>query len=266
MKISIVTACFNSGKTIEKTIKSVIAQNYSDLEYILIDGGSTDNTMEIVNRYKEYFSVIVSEKDKGVADGFNKGVIRATGDIIGIVNADDIMYSGTAGKLAEVYDGVTDIYYGDRIVVDNENNTRCFQKAKQLSVMEYCLPFCHQSAYISKKCYKKFGLYSLDYKLCLDYELILKMYKGGALLKYVEYPLCEYSFGGCTYTNPWKTNKENVEIAVKYGLPKHKALEFRIWYLSMCYGKRILQKIGLLRYTQSIRQKFNKNVDYSTEF
>ena len=121
IKISIVTACYNSEKTIEKTIKSVIEQDYPNIEYILIDGGSTDNTMKIVKKYEKVFSVIVSQSDKGVADGFNKGVQRATGEIIGILNSDDIMYKGTAKKLDQSYDGETDIYYGDHIVIDDEN-------------------------------------------------------------------------------------------------------------------------------------------------
>lgn len=265
MKISVVTACFNCEKTIERTIKSVISQDYPDIEYILIDGGSTDHTMDVVNKYKSFFSVIVSEKDKGVADGFNKGVLRATGDIIGIVNADDTMYPGTAQKLAEAYEDGVDAYYGDHIVVDEENHTKCYQKARPLESIEYCLPFSHQSIYITKKCYEKFGLYSLEYKLCLDYDLILKMYKGGAKFKYVQAPFCEYSFGGCTYINPVATVNECTEIAMKYGLPKYKALKHKLKYLSLCYGKRLLAKIGLLHTAQRVRQHFNKRLKYSVE-
>ena len=265
MKISVITACFNCEKTIERTIKSVIEQNYPDIEYILIDGGSTDNTMKIVEKYEKYFSVIVSEKDKGVADGFNKGVIRATGDIIGIVNADDTMYPGTAVRLAKEYEEGIDAYYGDHIVIDAENHTKCYQKAKPLDTIKYCLPFSHQSIYISKKCYDKFGLYSLDYKLCLDYDLILKMYKGGAKFKYIPMAFCEYSFGGCTYVNPKATVNECTQIAMKYGLSKFEARKHKIKFLTLCYGKKVLSKIGLLHIAQKIRQKFNKRLNYSFE-
>lgn len=264
MKISVVTSCLNCEETIERTIKSVITQDYPDIEYILIDGGSTDRTMEIVNKYKNVFAVIVSEKDKGVADGFNKGVLKATGDVVGIVNADDTMYPGTAKKLAEAYEPDIDAYYGDRIVKDHISGSRCYQKAKELSYIEYCLPFSHQSVYITKRCYDKFGLYSLDYKLCLDYDLILKMYKGGAKFKYIEYPFCEYSFGGCTYVNPRATIGEDIEIAMKYGLPKYKALKHKFYYLSLCYGKNILYKMKLLDFARQVRQKINPRVDYNT--
>lgn len=264
IKISIITACFNSEKTIEKTIQSVVNQNYSNIEYVLIDGGSTDGTMDIVNKYKNVFSVIVSEKDKGVADGFNKGILRATGDIIGILNADDIMYPGTAERLNREFDGIHDVYYGDHIVIDDENVSRCYKKAEDISMMDYHLPFSHQSVYITRKCYNKFGLYSLNYKLCLDYELIVKMYKGGATFKYVPYPFCEYRLGGCTYVDPVATVNEVTAIAVKYGLSKQKAFKYKMYYLSLCYGKRALTKIGLLKLARHIRQKFNKHVDYET--
>lgn len=265
MKISVITTCFNSEKTIERTIKSVIGQNYSNLEYILIDGGSTDNTMNIVRKYEKYFSVIISEKDKGIADGFNKGIVRATGDIIGIVNSDDTMYPGTAIRLSKEFDPDVDAYYGDQIVVDEENHTKCYQKAKPLNTIKYCLPFSHQSIYISKKCYEKFGLYSLDYKICFDYDLILKMYKGGVTFKYIPSALCEFSFGGCSYVNPKATINECTQIAMKYGLPRTEALKHKINYLTLCYGKRILSKIGLLHVAQKTRQKFNRRLNYNFE-
>src|SRR5699024_7697411 len=114
-------------------------------------------------------------------------------------------------------------------------------------------------------CYEKFGLYSLNYKLCLDYDLIAKMYKGGAKFKYVEYPFCEYRFGGCTYINPKATADEVTKIAMKYGLPKYKAIIYKVYYLSLCYGKRLLAKIGLLKIARQIRQKYSKRIKYNTE-
>ena len=89
MKISIITVCYNSDKTLEKTINSVVSQDYKNIEYIIIDGGSNDNTLNIINKYKDNITTIVSEKDKGIYDGINKGIKKATGDIISLIHAND---------------------------------------------------------------------------------------------------------------------------------------------------------------------------------
>ena len=92
MKVSIITVCFNSQETIEKTIKSVISQRYKNYEYIIIDGGSTDNTIKIINKYKKYIEVIISEEDMGIYDAINKGIKKSTGSVISILHSDDIFY------------------------------------------------------------------------------------------------------------------------------------------------------------------------------
>ena len=100
MKISIITITYNSEKTLENTIKSVIGQNYDDLEYIIIDGGSKDGTLKIAEQYKKYISVIVSEPDNGISDAFNKGISHATGELIGIINSDDMLADGALKTIA----------------------------------------------------------------------------------------------------------------------------------------------------------------------
>ena len=92
MKVSIITVCFNSQETIEKTIRSVISQRYKNYEYIIIDGGSTDNTIKIINKYKKYIEVIISEEDMGIYDAINKGIKKSTGSVISILHSDDIFY------------------------------------------------------------------------------------------------------------------------------------------------------------------------------
>ena len=116
-RITIITVCYNSEKYIEQAILSVINQTYDNLEYIIVDGGSQDSTMSIVNRYRDKISVIISEKDNGISDAFNKGIRRATGDIIGIVNSDDMLYNNNViEKLAEYYEDDIDVYRGKEIV------------------------------------------------------------------------------------------------------------------------------------------------------
>ena len=99
-RISVITITYNSAATIEETIRSVTMQDYPDLEYVIIDGGSTDGTLDVVQKYKDRIQVVVSEPDKGISDAFNKGVDRATGEIIGIINSDDILLPGALQEVA----------------------------------------------------------------------------------------------------------------------------------------------------------------------
>ncbi|WHY61511.1 glycosyltransferase family 2 protein [Cytobacillus firmus] len=263
MKISIITASFNSEKTIEETIKSVISQNEGNvIEYILIDGGSSDRTMEIVEKYKKHFAKVISEKDRGISDAFNKGISLATGDIIGLINSDDILYEGAIEQLINNFETGIDIYYGDKIVVDKVITSRSYQKANKLENIKYSLPFCHQSCFISKKCYEKFGLYSTKFKYCMDFDLILKMYKGKAKFKYIPYPLCEFSFGGAS--DSYKTLREVFKISIDYGLPKINAMYYFLKCFARSFTKTILIKLNLLNFARMIRNK--SSVKYDTEY
>ena len=131
MKLSIITICFNSFSTIEATIKSVLSQNYDNLEYIIIDGNSTDNTLEIIHKYRNRISKIISEKDNGIYDAMNKGVCLASGDVIGILNSDDFYEDNNV--LQDVMtcfetDPELSILYGDLVYVKNNNIKKAVRK------------------------------------------------------------------------------------------------------------------------------------------
>lgn len=262
MKISIITITYNSGKTLEKTIKSIESQSYKDIEYLIIDGGSTDNTIDIIKKYENVVTKWISEPDKGISDAFNKGINMATGDLIGLINSDDILYKEALYNIVENYDENIDIFYGDKIVIDNNISSRSYQKALSLDMIKYSLPFCHQSCFIRKSCYKKFGLYSMDYKYCMDFDLILKMYKGGSKFKYIEYPISEFAFGGAS--DSYEALKEVYNISIKYGLPEMKAKKYYGICLIRSITKNILKRTNLLNFARKIR--LNKNVDYNTKY
>ena len=116
MKFSIVTICYNSEETIEETIQSVIMQDYSDYEYIIVDGASTDNTLQIVNKYRGSISKCISEADKGISDAFNKGIELAEGEYITFLNSDDIMLPGTLSYVSKALNKNTDIIFGNVLI------------------------------------------------------------------------------------------------------------------------------------------------------
>jgi len=202
MKVSIITISYNSASTIEDTIKSVISQNYSDLEYIIVDGGSTDNTLEIINKYKDKIFKLISEPDKGIYDAMNKGVGIATGEIIGIINSDDFYIDDNI--LREVVNQFekadTDAVYGDIVYVDREDISKHVRYWKAGEYAEKKLNYGwimpHPAVFIKKEIYNKFGLFNLDFKIAADYELLLRFLKHGMKISYLPKTLVCMREGG----------------------------------------------------------------------
>lgn len=197
LKISVITPSFNSEKTIEKTIKSVISQKKScDLEYIIIDGGSTDKTYEIIQQYADDINVFISEPDLGAYYAMNKGVNLATGDIIGIINSDD-WYQDGAFEIVEKFSKSLDIdvLYSP---IDNyfEGEYVATFYPGDLEKLPIRFTLNHPSCFIKKSAYDLIGLYDLKYKIAADYDLILRLFLAGLKFHRVETPLAAYSLNG----------------------------------------------------------------------
>ena len=181
MKISIITVCYNSDKTIEKTFQSVKRQIYNNIEYIVIDGNSSDNTLNIIKQYQEIISKHISEKDKGLYDAMNKGITLATGDIIGILNSDDIF---TDEKVLEnvanfhLKNKNLDASVGNIIQFNEEGKTVRKYSAKKWSPEKLKIGFmpAHPAIFFKRDLFDKFGLYHLDFKIGADYELITRFF------------------------------------------------------------------------------------------
>lgn len=185
MKISLITATYNSAETVRDTLQSVLNQTFKDIDYIIIDGNSKDNTMDIVKEFEPKFEGRlrwVSEKDKGIYDAMNKGVRMAQGDIVGILNSDDFFASNDVLEKVNAaftenpaIDGVyADVRYVDWN--DTGKTVRMFS-GKDFTREKLCwgkMP-PHPSFYVKRECYDKFGLYSLNYPICADYDMFVKM-------------------------------------------------------------------------------------------
>lgn len=176
MRLSIVTVCFNSEATIEQCIRSVLSQDYVDIEYIVIDGGSTDKTPEIVERYLSSISTFVSESDDGIYDAMNKGIRACTGDIIGILNSDDAYASNN--EISEVVKSF-ELNPKAKIVLGNVqfinfDTGRIIRNYSAKRFRPYKLRFGwmppHPASFIKRDIYENYGLYSLDFKISADYE------------------------------------------------------------------------------------------------
>lgn len=180
MKVTIITVCYNSATTIEKTILSVANQTYPNIEYIIVDGKSKDNTKAIIEKYNDKISDWVSESDKGLYDAMNKGVAMATGDLIGILNSDDTFHSDTIiADLVEFHSkNHIDASVGN-ILQHNENGkTVRVYSSKNWSPEKLKIGFMapHPSIFIKKDVFEKYGNYSLDFKIGADYEIITRFF------------------------------------------------------------------------------------------
>jgi glycosyltransferase involved in cell wall biosynthesis len=226
MKFSVITVCFNSEESIERTILSIKAQTYKNIEYIIVDGFSIDRTNEIINTYKDIVSIHISEPDNGLYDAMNKGIRLATGDVIGILNSDDIIADSlTIQKLADSigsYDGV----YGDVGFYSDSHfkNKKRHYSSKSFSKDKFSrgmMP-AHPSFYVKKECYEKAGLYRTDFKIAADFDMLLRFFqlKDTSFL-YVNDEIVKMRLGGVSTSNlksNYMLNKEILKSCKDNGL------------------------------------------------
>ena len=237
-KVSIITVCYNSSKTIEDTIKSVIDQNYSNIEYIIIDGNSTDNTLEIINKYKGEISTVISEKDDGLYDAINKGIGLATGDIIANLNSDDFYIDNNVitDVVSEMEKEKTDTLYADLYYVEEENTkniTRHWISGNYKHGMFFkgWMP-PHPTFFVRKEVYTKYGVFNLDFKSAADYEIMLRfIHKEQCSISYLPRVVVKMRIGGvsnASLLNRLKANREDKKAWIINGLkPKSYTLIFK---------------------------------------
>jgi glycosyltransferase involved in cell wall biosynthesis len=247
MKISIITITYNSEKTLAETIESVISQDYCDIEYIIVDGASKDGTLEVIDKYKEHINKVISEPDKGIGDAFNKGIAIATGDVIGIINSDDMLLPGALSKVAEVFDECTDVLFGNgyRLYKDG---TKVIYKAKKLEKIKSEMAMVFPSTFVKKSAYRSYGVFDLGYKVSMDRELLLRMYSKGAKFKYVSVPLSIYRMGGVsdmTFNTAVKNERE--KISLLYGERIWRVISFSLIVKIKMYIKRFIKTFMEIR-------------------
>lgn len=246
MKVSIITTTYNSSKTIEGTIKSVLNQTYSDIEYIIIDGGSTDGTLDIVNKYKDKIAKIVSEKDGGMYEAMNKGIKLVTGDIVGILNSDDVYASN--GIIKTIVDELTrndvDCVWGDLVYVDRDDPNKTIRSWKSSpyktgSFQKGWHP-PHPTFFVKMEIYERYGLFRTDLNTSADYELMLRFLERFKIASsYIPLVLVKMRTGGQgnrSYYNliranigcykAFKLNDLNIDISFIFRKPLSKVSQF----------------------------------------
>jgi len=210
MKVSIITVCYNSGKTIEDTLKSVQGQTYPNIEYIVIDGKSKDDTNEIVKSYCNVVSIHVSEKDDGLYDAMNKGIRLATGDIIGVLNSDDIFANETIiANIVEAINGASGVYGDVGFYHEDDFSLKkrhYSSKGFNMSKFSRGMMPAHPSLYVLRNCYEDAGFYRTDFKIASDFDMTLRMFLlPNVSFNYIEKEIVKMRLGGVS-TSGLKSN------------------------------------------------------------
>ena len=218
MKVSIITVCFNSNKTIKDTIESVMSQKYDNIEYIIVDGGSTDGTLETLAKYRDQISKHISEPDTGIYDAMNKGIKLATGDIVGFLNAGDFYAVETAIlQIATSFqENDCEIVYADLEYVAENNPGKTVRKWKsqpyQSGLFKKGWHPPHPTFFAKKTVFDKYGAFGLSYNIGADYELMLRfLQKYNIKTEYIPHVLVKMRSGGISNKNLYQIIKANIE-------------------------------------------------------
>ncbi|CUS77996.1 glycosyltransferase family 2 protein [Candidatus Kryptobacter tengchongensis] len=236
--ITVITVVLNGEKYLEQTIQSVINQTYPNVEYIIIDGGSTDGTLDIIKKYEDEIDYWVSERDKGISDAFNKGITTALGEIIGIINADD-WYELNAVNIvvAQFLDKRVDVVHGMLRYWYKADKTELFFGNDALLFKEMTIN--HPTTFVSSKCYKRFGLFREDFRCAMDYEWLLRVKINGATFLYINQVIANMRSSGKS-DSQWRQALYEVAKAKSLHLPNTKMHFFYFFYQIIKRSIRIL--------------------------
>lgn len=260
MKISVITATWNSGRTISDTLRSVFNQSFTDVEHIIKDGGSKDDTLEICKNFEQKYYKdeckgrtinILSDKDKGIYDAMNQGVKAATGDVIGILNSDDFYTSDDVlARVAEEFEKNPELeaVYGDIHFVKDENLKKCTRYFSSRYFRPWALRFgfmpAHPSFYVRREVYEKYGLYDLDFRTSSDFEMMVRLFvKEKIRSKYINKDFVTMRAGGESTAGLEAKRKVNRDIAGS--LKKH-----GVYSNQLFQSLRYFWRIGEIVYTK----------------
>ena len=278
MKVSIITVVFNNADTITECIRSVLDQTYRDIELIIIDGGSTDGTQLKIEAFRDELGYYISEKDSGIFDAYNKGIKKATGEIIGILNSDDFFYEqDTVRKIVKAFeDSKADLVYGNGMFVSQNDTSKVKRIYSSKSFKKNYLNFgwipLHPTIYVKRELYEEYGLYSLNYSIASDYDISLRWFKNDKIRKhFINDWIVKMRLGGKSTTVRLQRRKstEDMKVIREHKLMGAFTLVFKIgrkipqYVYPQLMGPRVpaTKKVNTVRPVQSYRSlSFLKNL------
>ncbi len=244
-KLTIITASYNGAKSLERSILSVLNQNYPCLEYVIIDGGSTDGSLDIIKKYEKYLSYWISELDNGIADAWNKGIRKSTGEIIGFVNSDDWYEPESFNKIAAIFqqNPSIDIVHGNVRYWNGDKNLWIRKPHLEQEFFWKFMPILFPSCFIKRSLYEEYGLFDTAYKLTMDYELLLRFFLKGVHFLYLDETIANFQLGGLSDVRCVAGLVENKDIVIRHGYSKIKAYRNLYWFVLRRYLKFFLERV-----------------------
>lgn len=262
-KISIITVCYNSEAHIEEALQSVINQSYENKEYLVIDGGSTDGTLSIIEQYRDKIDYFVSEPDKGISDAFNKGIRAATGDIIGICNADDQLAADCLQLIADNSEEGIDIYRMNETVKNFETGEEWLTRPTLVYGKTFRSHYtCHMGCFVTKVAYKRYGMYDTELRIQMDTDLLRRFTVKGARYKYIDANCGYFRRGGVSNTKS-QTKRKNYERALvmkRYGASDCDVFITQCYHTIMQMAKSVLLALHLDPTKIKEKTKFSKKI------
>ena len=248
MKVTIITSCYNREQTIRGCIESVLSQDYPDIEYIVVDGASKDNSLSIINEYKDKISKIISEPEHGMYEAINKGIRAATGDVIGLVHSDDFLFSNqTVSHIVQRFEDThADFLYGDGLFVNPENTNKVVRNwiggsYRLWKVRHGWLPL-HPTCYIRRDVMERKGLYNESYKIAAESDFLFRYLLGGELsVTYLKEYIVRMRMGGLSTDSARRKQmwKEDVRMYQSHGMnPTLTKLEKMMWKVPQFIGAK----------------------------
>ena len=243
--VSVITICLNAEKTLEQTIQSVINQTYNSnsIEYLIIDGGSTDSTLDIIRKYDNRIGYWVSEPDGGTSDAINKGIQLSCGELIGILCADDFYEHDAVETIIGKYSATAPkIYHGNLTRIDAHTSAKTFllKPPENLRKLFQGCAVNILAAFVDRRVYEKHGLFNSDYKIANDHEFLLRAFSAGVEFKYIPRDITFMREGGRSHKHYIRACRESFNVSINYGYPVPKALfVFLITVLKKAVERRI---------------------------
>ncbi len=221
-KISVITVVLNREDTLERTIKSVLCQNYDNIEYIIVDGASTDGTIDIIKKFANNISEWISEKDKGIYDAMNKGIAFATGDIIAFLNSDDWYLDNALSYVASQFiQKDCDICFcGVTRQTEDGKNINRFPGIREYEKVYKRLAVYHPATFAKKRIFNEIGDFNIGYQIAADYDWLVRMKNYGYIMRFADFVTTYYSDGGISSTYWNKAQKEAEQIDLRYARDK----------------------------------------------
>lgn len=249
MIVSVITVTLNSERHLEEAMGSVLSQDWPELDYVIVDGGSTDGTLGIIRRLASTDPRIrwISEPDNGISDAFNKGITRARGELIGILNSDDTYAPGAVRAVAEAFAAypACDVFHGDMVRFEGDRELFVLKPSEPGPATWHEMPLNHPATFVTRRAYDAAGSFDVGLRVAMDYDLVLRLYRHGCRFHYLPRVLAGMRYGGASDERLLAVAREVYAVTVRLGYPRWQA---GFWFgvrIAKGVVKRLLRRLGL---------------------